>query len=311
LPLEMLTPLRMPHVAAVSRDLSAPVLASRFSRTANDPCTSKKGAFGAAVDPRVEVVVPGPRGACAAFKADILDGGAVPFGKEWAQKAVLLGTDHVPSPAEWQRAMAGSGAFVVSGPGAFHEQLMPSHIAPLKLETCTACLLFDRIASDAASRRLAKEANTKGARQLALEKAHASAALLSLAGVRTVLTNQWAASAQPNHELLVGALSKMNGGASLAEALAACARDALVWKAPVVPVSAPEPVSVADVSDAAGAAGTADGDAEGREEVESAPDSAPTPASAPAPAHAPAVGTPMWSILANPIVYGLPNFTVG
>jgi hypothetical protein len=316
LPLELLTPLRRPHVTAVSRDLSAPLLAARLRRTAAAPAAAKKGTFGGAVDPRNEVTVPKPsaeqlgsrpgskqaakkpppkskkpeveevvtpsHGVCSAFSKDVLEGTAVPFGKEWNSAATLLGSHHVPSPAEWQRALLGCGAFVAELPGAFHEQVAPQHVAPLRLESCTACLLFDRAASDLASRRLAKEANAKTAARIALESAHAAAALLSLSGVRTVVANQWASAALSNHQMLVGVLAKMGAGTPVGEALGACARAAM---APVPePEAAPAP---ADISDAA-----------------------PADCAAPAPAPAEDAAAVLWTVLANPVIYGLADFKV-
>ena len=328
LPLELLRPLRRAHIAAVTRDLSAPILGRRLVRTATEPCVGKKAAFGAAVDPRSEANLPktaeerpdsaaakgaaGKKGKaapkkgkgepteaeleamkktkslCAAFRKDVLEGTSVAFGKEWGEKAVLMGSHHVPSTTEWQRTMLGSSAFVYAGPGAFHEQLAPSRVAPLKLETVTACLLFDRTASDAASRRLAKEANAKGPRRIALESSHAAAALLSLSGVRTVLTNQWAAGAQSNHDMLVAILSKLGSGSSLGDALASSARDAMVYTPP------PE-VSEAASEDVTDPPAVAD-------EVADDADAAPVQVDE---------AKPLWTILANPVVYGLPGFTVG
>ena len=322
LPLELLQPLRRAHVAATSRDISAPILGRRLARTASEPCVGKKASFAAAVDPRSEVSLPKTaderpdsakaaaatkkgkgapkkgkgepteaepktKSVCDAFRKDVLEGTSVAFGKEWAEKAVLLGSDHVPSSVEWQRTMLGSSAFVYAGPGAFHEQLAPSHVAPLQLESVTACLLFDRAASDAASRRLAKEANAKRPGRIALETSHATAALLSLSGVRTVLTNQWAVGAQSNHDMLVSMLGKLGSGASLGDALGACARSAMAY----TPEPEQAPAAAEDVSDP-----TAEAPAE-----EAA---APAPAAADEP-------EALWTILANPVIYGLPTFTVG
>ena len=50
--------LRQPHVAAVSRDLSAPLLAARLKKAAVTPNAAKKSAFGGAVDPRNEGTMP-------------------------------------------------------------------------------------------------------------------------------------------------------------------------------------------------------------------------------------------------------------
>ena len=193
------------------------------------------------------------------------------------------------------------------GPGAFHEQVAPSHVAPLRLDGVAACLLFDRAASDAASRRLAKESNAKGASRVALETSHAAAALLSLAGVRTVLTNQWAVAAQSNHEMLVAVLAKLGGGATLGDALGACAwlrwssrRRRRPMRGDTPAEGGAEAPAPAEVSDALAAA----------EDAPAAAEDAPAEAPAPAVAAEPEVGMPLWTVLANPVIYGLPNFTV-
>ena len=322
LPLELLTPLRQPHVAAVSRDLSTALLARRLAATEATPAAAKKASFLAAVDPRDEVLLPPePRGSrpqsasapakgkgkgkgkataaddaggsasstrklCAGFAADVLEGARVPFGKDWRAGGSLLGTERVPSQPEWQRLLLGCGAFVFEGPGALHESVEPAALAPLALDSCAACLLFDRSGSDAAARRLAKLANAKSASRIALESSHATAALLSLAGVRTVLTNQWAAAAGANHELLLGVLGGLGNGGSVSEALHASARLALVVKPPPEPEEAPAPAPAEEAAEEVAAEG----------------------APAPAPAPPPESAECLWTVLANPIVYGLPSF---
>eukprot|EP00966_Prymnesium_polylepis_P139550 3224755-Prymnesium_polylepis.1 len=57
LPFELLDVLRKPHIAAVARDLSAAVLATRLGQ---ESPTAKKGSFGVVVDPRNEVSLPPP-----------------------------------------------------------------------------------------------------------------------------------------------------------------------------------------------------------------------------------------------------------
>jgi hypothetical protein len=192
LPLELMTPLRQPNVKAVSRDLSTALLAKRLSPDpaaapaapvdpkakgkAAEPAapipgvsSAKRSGFLAAVDPRVEVMLPpppndaaapvdpkakgkdkkaaaapaegadgGPRTLCAAFRAEVLDGARVAFGKEWRAGASIIGVERVPSLAEWQRLAKGCAAFVYEGPGALYEQVEPSTLAPLALGGCAA-----------------------------------------------------------------------------------------------------------------------------------------------------------------------------
>ena len=266
LPLELLPALRLPHVAMVSRDLSVAVLGHRLGREA-PPC--KKAAWGYAVDARHEVQLPfdddlvarvqsntkkekgaKAKGAaapdegepaaeaytqslCDAFEADVLDGGRVAYGKEWPRTG-LLGARQVPSAVDMQRCLLGSSGFVYLGPGPLLAQLPPAHLAPLKLHGVGAALLLDRAEGDASSRRLAKEDNKKDARRLALEEPHTTAALLSLAGVHSVVFNQWAATAADNREMLGATLDHLGGGGTLADALGA-ARAGLVIHPPPPP----------------------------------------------------------------------------
>ena len=81
--------------------------------------------------------------------------------------------------------------------------------------------------ADAASRRLAKEDNAKLPRHLALEEAHTAAALLSLAGVRSVVINQWSSTPAVGRELLTSVLAQLGAGESLGDALHKTAREKL------------------------------------------------------------------------------------
>ena len=250
LPLELLPALRMPHVTSVGRDLSVSVLAKRLGHA--DGATCKKGSVGYAVDPRDEVTLPAdaveekktgskpgsaktkkgqaaaaeaeaPAGAppsqslCTAFERDILSGARVGYAKDWPK--ALLGSAAVPSAAQWQRTLRGAGAFLFLGPGPLLAQLKPEHIASLPLDGVACALLLDRLEADAASRRLAKEDNAKLPRHLALEEAHTAAALLSLAGVRSVVINQWSSTPAVGRELLTSVLAQLGAGESLGDAL--------------------------------------------------------------------------------------------
>ena len=138
----------------MSRDLSVALLGQRLQRAAAEPLACKKGQLASVVDPKDEAVVPKPRdelgtsrpssakggkgkgaaaaaaadganGAssktrplCAAFAKDVLDGGAVPFGKEVPPAAALLGTDHAVG-ARVAAQPARRGRFCVRRAGRF------------------------------------------------------------------------------------------------------------------------------------------------------------------------------------------------
>jgi len=225
----------------VSRDLSSAVLLHRLKREA--PAEAKRGGFAFAVDPRDEVELPFEASAAKtetkkpskkkgkkeeeaaaasfnlshAFEADVLSGAKVAYGKEWAP--ALLGSQQVPSTAQWQRTLLRGASFLYHGPGSLLAQVGAEHIAPLNLRGCGAAVLFDRLESSVSNRRLAQEANQKSAAQLELEAPHAIASLLSLAGVRSVLLRPWAVSPSEGRDGLNALMASLGGGASLGEAL--------------------------------------------------------------------------------------------
>jgi len=299
LPFELMELLRKRHIGALTRDLSVAIVASRLQK--EPPTASKKGGFGMVIDPRNEIAlytknvtnekqgaknIPGAtalKPLCAVIKEGPVTGGLMS-----GTSTVLLGSSKLPSESEWQQAMLSSSAFIYVGPGALFAQLGPEHVATLPLTGCAALLLLDRIESDSSSRRFAKEANQKNRTRLSMEDPHVTAALLSLSGVRTVLANQWSTTGSTSNEMLTGLLQSLNNGQTLAAALSATARSALVVASPETepeePVKAPSH--------------------ERNKKSTRASIPAPTPeATAPGQKY-----SLMWSTLGNPVIYGLPSF---
>lgn len=179
-----------------------------------------------------------PQPLSTAFSTDIIKGNKVAWCKDWDAGA-LLGTASTPSPAQWQRALLKAGAFVYNGPGPLLASLPPDQLASLPLGKCAACLLFDRIETPASSRRLAKAANQKAATRLLMEEPLGTAALLSLAGVCTIMLNQWATSATEANAEAAKLLGKLGSGQSLAKALRAGREALVVHPAPAEPADPP------------------------------------------------------------------------
>lgn len=234
LPLELLPTLRSPRISSLTRDLSAALLAARLR---GEPPIARKTSLGVIADPRNEIILPPkPRKQEGVGEGQKVEEGLpVTLGaavEEWRigsslQGSALLGIEQMPSPPEWQRMMISSSGVVYIGPGPLFAQLGPQHVATLPLSSCSAVLLLDKLESDTASRRFAKEANQKSSRRMMLENPHVSAGLLSLTGVKTVLTNQWSGVGSINSEMLQALIDSMANGNSLGAALAVTARTAL------------------------------------------------------------------------------------
>jgi hypothetical protein len=120
---------------------------------------------------------------------------------------VLLGSHHVPSPGEWQQLLCTPGAsgHVIVGPGTAMSLLQPSTLVGLDVaSTCKAVMLLDQGVTAASSRRCARGASTKSFTEAQLETPHLAAALWTLAGVGTVVVNQWASSCTAIDSVLKG-----------------------------------------------------------------------------------------------------------
>mmetsp|Transcript_10016 Transcript_10016/g.32318 ORF Transcript_10016/g.32318 Transcript_10016/m.32318 type:complete len:2495 (+) Transcript_10016:742-8226(+) len=232
LPFELLALLRQRHLGCVCRDLSVPLVGLRLSRGV---AQAPKSDVGYAVDVRNEICVPAPplqhtprvgkpagaaphlepRPLGKAFGEEVLAGKAAGVGKDW--RGGLLGTDAAPSATQLQRAISGHQVFFYAGPGSLLSILAPEFAAPLDLRSSAACLLFDQHQEEGSARRLAKQANSKSAPRLALEEPHATAGLLSLGGVRTVLLHDRGATPADRHADSLRVLTGLSSGASLGE----------------------------------------------------------------------------------------------
>merc|ERR1711865_153165 len=158
----------------------------------------------------------------------------------WAETAKSTGkwggivgpTDHIASGQEWQTILQtrdGGGA-VYYGMGRALSYCPPSLVAGLSLSGCKMLLLLDRAENDASNRRQSKLDNQKTAAQLALEQPFQTAALFSMAGVNTVMLNQWSNTLHANRRLILGWLAVMKESKedNLASALQKVIRPAVV-----------------------------------------------------------------------------------
>uniref|UniRef100_A0A8P0P4U3 Cilia and flagella associated protein 46 n=1 Tax=Canis lupus familiaris TaxID=9615 RepID=A0A8P0P4U3_CANLF len=102
-----------------------------------------------------------------------------------------LGNKHLPSQAEWEQLLGSCGGFFFYGMESFLSHILVERLAAMNLQECQMMVLLDLTRSYESMRRQAERSENKSVAQLCLEDPIETAVLLSLAGVRSILANQW------------------------------------------------------------------------------------------------------------------------
>ncbi|XP_060027023.1 cilia- and flagella-associated protein 46 isoform X2 [Erinaceus europaeus] len=126
---------------------------------------------------------------------DILDKFRDSFTSSWVGH---LGSKHFPSHAEWEQLLGSCQAFFFYGMERFLSHLLVERVAVMNLQDCQLLVLLDLTRSYKSLWRQTEKSEGKSAPQLSLERPLETAILLSLAGVRTILANQWPTLLQDN-----------------------------------------------------------------------------------------------------------------
>ncbi|XP_057361386.1 cilia- and flagella-associated protein 46 [Manis pentadactyla] len=109
-----------------------------------------------------------------------------------------LGNKRSPSQAEWEQLLGSCQGFFFYGMESFLSHVLVERLAAMSLQGCRMMVVLDRTRSHESVRRWAAASESKSGRQLSLEEPVPTAVLLSLAGVGSVLVNQWPARLQDN-----------------------------------------------------------------------------------------------------------------
>ncbi|XP_074194762.1 LOW QUALITY PROTEIN: cilia- and flagella-associated protein 46 [Rhinolophus sinicus] len=109
-----------------------------------------------------------------------------------------LGNKHLPSQAEWEQLLGSCDGFFFYGMESFLSHVLVERLAAMNLEACHVMVLLDRARSCESSRRQVESSESKSAVQLSLEEPVETAVLLSLAGAKSILANQWPTRLQDN-----------------------------------------------------------------------------------------------------------------
>ncbi|XP_045438178.1 cilia- and flagella-associated protein 46 [Pipistrellus kuhlii] len=109
-----------------------------------------------------------------------------------------LGKKLFPSQADWEQLLGRCEGFFFYGMENFLSHLSVERLAAMSLEDCRLVVLLDRSRSYESMRRTLEASEHKSVPQLALEEPIETAILLSLAGVKSILANQWPTALQDN-----------------------------------------------------------------------------------------------------------------
>nr|XP_058154071.1 cilia- and flagella-associated protein 46 isoform X2 [Dasypus novemcinctus] len=125
---------------------------------------------------------------------DILERFRDAFTSRWVGH---LGKKHFPSQADWEQLLACDGLFFY-GMESFLLHIVVERLVAMNLQECRLMVLLDLTRSPNSLRRRRELADSKSQLQLSLEDPLATAVLLSLVGVRSLLANQWPTRLQDN-----------------------------------------------------------------------------------------------------------------
>ncbi|XP_069045075.1 cilia- and flagella-associated protein 46 isoform X2 [Lepisosteus oculatus] len=124
----------------------------------------------------------------------------------------IMGSGHTPSHAELEELMNNCSAFIFYGAERFLANIITSKLVAMNFQECQLVIIFDLVQNSLSVRRQSKLDIEKSALHLSLERPLETAVLLSLAGVRSIMANQWHSTFKKNTtkmELLIENLLKV------------------------------------------------------------------------------------------------------
>ena len=123
--------------------------------------------------------------------------GAMLPSAQW--QGILTTSDHVPSLGEWQERISKASLFAYFSMTCLLHKFPPALVADLSIfSKCRAMLIFDRMNS---YKTQIDRSVVTSRHYVPSEQPMQEAALFSLAGVETVITNHWATKPEDNMEI--------------------------------------------------------------------------------------------------------------
>ncbi|NWX52679.1 CFA46 protein, partial [Steatornis caripensis] len=114
----------------------------------------------------------------------------------------VTGNIRVPSQAEWEQLLTNCSAFLFYGMERFMSHISLNRLVAMNIPKCHLMILLDLVRSKQSYQRITKSGIHKSCLHIAMETPTETAMLLSLTGVRSIITNQWYTTLQENAERL-------------------------------------------------------------------------------------------------------------
>jgi tetratricopeptide (TPR) repeat protein len=171
-----------------------------------------------------------------AYVVDPLDEGYaanVDVKKEWTG---VVGSDHVPSIAEYKQLLHGSSAFLYFGAGSTQAVVDPAALATTPI-SAHAVLLFDRHLTELASRMQAERDRRTTALEKWLDTPLMTVSLLSVQGAKSVVCNLRTTRLECNAAMAREVLIGLEGSKSLGHALCQARKE---WVTATQPIDGEE-----------------------------------------------------------------------
>lgn len=132
----------------------------------------------------------------------------------------LFGSEHIVSSGEWEVYLNNSGSFIFYGPTKLTTHLKPSKLSAFNLTKCMLVYQLDLNENYLSFDRQSHQNVSKTKQNLLHESPLHTALLLSLAGVRCIVGNQWTPSLKENADQLQSSMKYLLGeGLSTGETL--------------------------------------------------------------------------------------------
>ncbi|NXT19874.1 CFA46 protein, partial [Syrrhaptes paradoxus] len=114
----------------------------------------------------------------------------------------VIGSTCVPSQAEWEQLLTSCSAFLFYGMERFLSHILLNRLAAMNIPKCRLMILLDLVRSKQSYQRITNSDLHKSCPHVAAEGPPEAAVLLSLAGVGSVIANQWYTTVRENAERL-------------------------------------------------------------------------------------------------------------
>ncbi|KAM4702837.1 cilia- and flagella-associated protein 46 [Rhinophrynus dorsalis] len=114
----------------------------------------------------------------------------------------IIGSSHIPSHAEWENLMTSCSAFLFYGTERFSAHILLDKFIAMNFTECQLMILLDLVRTKHSFARQSTIDVQKSETNLVLERPVETALLLSVAGVRSVMLNQWHTTLEQNAKRL-------------------------------------------------------------------------------------------------------------